>query len=329
MKRLSKLFTFVIIPEANQSVKRFTVSGYILVIVPSAIALLAICAAIFISLFSGNAAKLAHLQARLDLSQSGYEKSLQFKNDRIAALEADLTTLSAQADQIENKISEIAELESQLKEIVGIQSTDVHISSANSMPLSEGGQGGEEFSLMQSAEAFSLANRTGEEFDLLASLMDELKPSLEATKSAILKHQQLLDITPTIWPSDNRKITSTFGVRRDPISGRSAVHNGLDIGGNRGDPIYAAADGVVTLSERTYPQGNNILIDHGRGIETRYLHLNARHVEVGDKVHKGQLIGELGNTGRSTGPHLHYEVIVNGTHVDPKPYIQEDREERE
>lgn len=331
MKRLSNKFTFVIIPEANanQSVRRIRLNGYIVILVPSVIALIAICAALFIIMFSNSASQISNLQAQLDVSASGYEESLQGKNDRIANLEADLSSLSVQAAKIESKIAEISLLEKQLQDIAGIQSSDVTISSAASVPLGEGGQGGEEFNLRVSATQPSLATRTEQEFEQLSAQIDELKPSLEETKAAIVAYKKILDITPTIWPADNRKITSTFGIRRDPISGRSAAHSGLDIGGNRGDPIYAAADGVVTLSERTYPQGNNIIIDHGRGIETRYLHLNERLASVGDKVKKGQLIGELGNTGRSTGPHLHYEVIVNGKHVDPMPYIREDREERE
>ncbi|MDF2837390.1 MAG: hypothetical protein K0Q63_3030 [Paenibacillus sp.] len=329
MKRLSKQFTFVIIPEANQSVRRIRLRGYLLILVPSVIALISICAALFVILFSNSASVIAKLEGRLDASASGYEQSLQGKNDRIATLEADLSALTAQAEQIETKMVEISQLEKQLQEIAGIQATDVTISSAESVPLGEGGQGGEEIDLPATTEEASLPADTKQQFDQLSAQIDELKPSLESTKAAILKYKQILDITPSIWPADNRKITSTFGIRRDPISGRSALHSGLDIGGNRGDPIYAAADGVVTLSERTYPQGNNIMIDHGRGIETRYLHLNERLANVGDKVKKGQLIGELGNTGRSTGPHLHYEVIVNGNHVDPMPYIREDREERE
>lgn len=331
MKWLSKQFTFVIIPEANQSVRRIRLSGLILALVMAVIALLAVSAALFITLFGSSTAKLANLEAQLDAAQSGHEQTLRDKNDRIAMLEADLTSLSAQAEQIATKMDEIAQLEQQLKEIAGIQTSesDIHMFSADSVPLGEGGQGGEEFDLPAEVSQAALASRTEQEFDQLSSLMDELKPSLVATKAAVLKHQQMLDITPTIWPADNWKITSTFGVRRDPFSGRRALHSGLDIGGNRGDPVYATADGVVTLSEQKYPHGNNIMIDHGRGIETRYLHLNERLVQVGDKVKKGQLIGKLGNTGRSTGPHLHYEVIVNGTHVDPMPYIQADREERE
>lgn len=326
MKWMSKRFTFVVIPDANQSVQRYSVSGLIIVLIPALIILLAICSALFIVLFSGQASNLKEVKHQLSLSESGYEEQLKDREDTIAALEADVTALSAQAKHVETKMSEIAELELQLKEIAGIQESEVRISSGG-ITVEEGGQGGEELLLPEELND-ALAAETLQELSSMALQMDEMKPSLEATKEALLKHQRILEITPTIWPADSRKITSTFGVRRDPFTGRAAVHSGLDLGGSRGDPIYAAADGVVTLSERTYPHGNNILIDHGRGIETRYLHLNKRLVEVGAKVKKGDLIGELGNTGRSTGPHLHYEVIVGGEHVDPMPYLQEDREEK-
>jgi len=326
MKWMSKRFTFVVIPDANQSVQRYSVSGLIIVLIPALIILLAVCSALFIVLFSGQAGNLKEAKHQLSLSESGYEEQLKEREDTIAALEADVTALSAQAKHVETKMSEIAELELQLKEIAGIQESEVRISSGG-VTVEEGGQGGEELLLPEDLND-ALAAETLQELSSMALQMDEMKPSLEATKEALLKHQRILEITPTIWPADSRKITSTFGVRRDPFTGRAAVHSGLDLGGSRGDPIYAAADGTVTLSERTYPHGNNILIDHGRGIETRYLHLNKRLVETGDKVKKGDLIGELGNTGRSTGPHLHYEVIVGGEHVDPMPYLQEDREEK-
>ncbi|REK71391.1 M23 family metallopeptidase [Paenibacillus paeoniae] len=325
MKWMSKRFTFVVIPDANQSVQRYSVPGLIIVLIPALIILLAICAALFITLFSGKASTLKDVKHQLSLSESGYEEQLKEREDLIAALEADVTALSAQAKHVESRMSEITELELQLKEIAGIQESEVRISSG--VTIEEGGQGGEELPLPVQAND-SLAAETLQELSAMSSQMDELKPSLEATKEALLKHQRILDITPTIWPADSRKITSTFGVRRDPFTRRAAVHSGLDLGGDRGDPIYAAADGVVTLSERTYPYGNNIIINHGRSIETRYLHLNKRLVEVGATVKKGDLIGELGNTGRSTGPHLHYEVIVGGEHVDPMPYLKEDREEK-
>lgn len=327
MKWMSKRFTFVIIPDANQSVKRYSVPALILILTPAVFLLLGICAALFIALYSGNASQMHHLKNQLAASKSGFEEQLESKNTEIAALEENVLALSAQAEQFENKISEITELEHQLKEIAGIEDSTVRISSGSA--AAEGGQGGEEIELeISSSTEPSLVSETMKSFSAMTAQIDEMLPSLESTKEAFIKYQHILDRTPSIWPADSRKITSTFGVRSDPFTGRAALHSGLDLGGDRGDPIYAAADGVITLSEQKYPHGQNIIINHGRGIETRYMHLNKRLVKVGDTVKKGQLIGELGNTGRSTGPHLHYEVIVNGENVDPMPYIKEDRKDQ-
>jgi murein DD-endopeptidase MepM/ murein hydrolase activator NlpD len=326
MKWMTKRFTFVVIPDANQSVKRYSVPALILILTLAVFILLGICSALFIVLNSGNAGQVQHLKNQLTASQSGFEEQLLSKDSEIAALEENLLALSAQAEQVENKVSEITELERQLKEIAGIEDSTVRISSGTA--VTEGGQGGQEIELETSISSNApLVSETMKSFSEMVSQIDTMLPSLESTIEAFVKYQHILDITPSIWPADSRNITSTFGVRSDPLTGRAALHSGLDLGGDRGDPIYAAADGVVTLSEQRYPYGNNIIIDHGRGIETRYLHLNKRLVEVGDTVKKGQLIGELGNTGRSTGPHLHYEVIINGENVDPMPYIKEDRKE--
>lgn len=324
MKWLSKRFTLVVIPDANQSVRRYSASGRLLVLIPSIVAALAVCSALFIVLYAGNRAEISDLSAQLATSREEHEQQLSTKNDYILSLESDLSVLAEQAKQIEIKMNDITELELQLKEIAGIDTSEVTISSA--LQTESGGQGGQEFPLPL-LEQGDLAKQTMDDFTTLSALMEDLKPSLEATKEAVLQYQHILDITPSIWPADSRKITSTFGIRRDPFTRRTSLHSGLDLGGSRGEPIYATADGVVTLSENTYPQGNNVLIDHGRGVETRYLHLNKRLVEAGDTVVKGQQIGELGNTGRSTGPHLHYEVIINGKHVNPMPYIKEDRKE--
>ncbi|MEK3882976.1 peptidoglycan DD-metalloendopeptidase family protein [Paenibacillus sp. PL2-23] len=318
MKSLNARVKLVLIPDANRPVRHYNVPKVLFVATPALIILFALCSAIFILLNSSHLQQVEQLQEQLTLSEASYETLLQAREEQIAGLESDLASLSRQAAEVESKMTEIAELESQLKEIAGIEETVI--------PLSDG-QGGEEFALASTDAETSLVSETKESFLQMTSMIDEMKPSLESTKKALIGYQRILDMTPSIWPADSRRVTSTFGIRRDPISGRSAVHNGLDLGGNRGDPIYAAADGIVTLSERDYPHGNNILIDHGRGMETRYLHLNKRFVEAGARVKKGQLIGELGNTGRSTGPHLHYEVIVNGDHVDPMPYIKEDRKE--
>jgi Membrane proteins related to metalloendopeptidases len=327
MKWLSKRFTFLVLADANQSVRRYSATGLALTLAAAAAVLLALGCALFWYLFTDRSGAAKELQSRIDTLEAEYKNELAVKEELIEGLHSDLYVLSDQAKHLENKMAEITELELQLKEIAGIEEPDVRISSAASGgEAAAGGQGGEEIVLPELSDN-ELASETMRRFADLSKLMDELKPSLSETRQAVLEHQKLMDVTPTIWPTDSRKITSMFGTRSDPMTGRRTMHAGLDIGGDRGDPIYAAAAGTVTVSERSYPEGNYVVINHGRGLTTRYLHLNERLVEAGDRVQKGQLIGELGNTGRSTGPHLHYEVIVNGTPVNPMPYIKEDRKE--
>lgn len=117
------------------------------------------------------------------------------------------------------------------------------------------------------------------------------------------------------------KMTSGFGTRRWRRSGHSENHYGIDIAAPRGTPVHAPAEGVVTHSAWKGDYGNMVELDHGTGYTTRFGHLSQMDVEVGDRVMKGQIIGEVGSTGRSTGPHLHYEVRFNGTPVDPIDYL--------
>ncbi|MHA6722346.1 M23 family metallopeptidase [Sphingomonas sp. RS2018] len=126
---------------------------------------------------------------------------------------------------------------------------------------------------------------------------------------------------PSIQPVANLVFTSNFGVRSDPFRGTAAMHAGVDIPGKVGTPIYATADGMVLRAERAGGYGNLVELNHGKGIETRYGHLSKILVQPNTKVVKGQLIGLMGSTGRSTGSHLHYEVRVDGRAINPAPFL--------
>jgi len=118
--------------------------------------------------------------------------------------------------------------------------------------------------------------------------------------------------------------TSGYGVRYDPFRGSAAMHPGIDLAGPMGTPVYATADGVVDRSEwNNGGYGNLIEITHGQGIQTRFGHLSQRLVQAGQRIHRGQLIGLMGSTGRSTGSHLHYEVRIDGRPVNPIPFMQQ------
>jgi murein DD-endopeptidase MepM/ murein hydrolase activator NlpD len=127
-----------------------------------------------------------------------------------------------------------------------------------------------------------------------------------------------LKTLPTALPiQDNARVSSTFGVRLDPITHRPGVHEGLDFVGPVGTPVLASAAGVVTKSEWSGAYGNWVELRHAQGFQTRYAHLSQRKVAEGDKIERGAVVGALGNTGRSTGPHLHYEIIYKDAVINP------------
>jgi murein DD-endopeptidase MepM/ murein hydrolase activator NlpD len=126
---------------------------------------------------------------------------------------------------------------------------------------------------------------------------------------------------PSLWPVEGR-LTSSFGERVDPFNGEGAFHSGIDISVPYGTPVHAAADGVVTFAEVMNGYGNLISVEHGHGLSTRYGHLSAFAVTAGEHVHRGQVIGYVGATGRATSPHLHYEVRIQDTPVNPHKYLR-------
>lgn len=134
--------------------------------------------------------------------------------------------------------------------------------------------------------------------------------------------EQTVISIPSMQPVDKLVFTSNFGVRSDPFRGTAAMHAGVDIPGAVGTPIYATADGVISHAGRQGGYGNLVQINHGRGIETRYGHLSKILVADNTRVRRGQMIGLMGSTGRSTGSHLHYEVRVDGKPVNPVPFLQ-------
>lgn len=129
---------------------------------------------------------------------------------------------------------------------------------------------------------------------------------------------------PSRRPVDQMRLTSSFGTRNDPFNGRRARHNGIDIPGPVGTPIYATADGVIGRAQRLGGYGNYVEIEHGNAIQTRYGHLSAIAVASGQRVRRGDIVGYMGSTGRSTGSHLHYEVRIAGAPVNPVPFVAED-----
>lgn len=153
-------------------------------------------------------------------------------------------------------------------------------------------------------------------FGLLRTLLEGLETRLDVVRGNVEKRNALAAATPSIWPSHGW-LSSRMGLRTDPVSGGRDFHAGLDIAGDRGQPVYATADGRVTQRGYQGAYGNLLVLDHGFGLVTKYGHLSSYSVKPGDHVTRGQVIGRVGNTGRATGYHLHYEVLANGRLINP------------
>ena len=169
--------------------------------------------------------------------------------------------------------------------------------------------------------------KTWEEMDQLARSLYLQSKSLDELQQLSSDKEKFSTAIPAIWPIDRSKMRNkigAFGYRMHPVYRRWKFHSGVDMPGRIGDPIYATGDGVVEYIERSrarHGYGTQILINHGFGYKTRYAHLNKIHVAKGDTITRGQLIGDMGNTGVSTSPHLHYEVIYKRSHVNPINYF--------
>ncbi len=130
------------------------------------------------------------------------------------------------------------------------------------------------------------------------------------------RREALANATPSIWPTHGG-LTGFFGGRSDPFTGEPAYHQGIDISTEKGQPVYATADGVVDSAQYTGDYGNLVVVRHDFGLATRYGHLSKYHVVPGQSVKRGDVLGYVGSTGRSTGAHLHYEILVNGRLINP------------
>ncbi|MGV3580735.1 MAG: M23 family metallopeptidase [Methylophilus sp.] len=155
----------------------------------------------------------------------------------------------------------------------------------------------------------------------LVAAVDQRDDYQSLIESKVLQQSVLKDMLPNISPVSAGYNSSSYGWRIDPFNGQKAFHEGLDFPANEGASIRAAGDGIVTAALRTEDYGNIVKINHGSGLETRYAHASKILVKVGDRVAKGQVIAEVGSTGRSTGPHLHYEIRLNGSALDPRQYL--------
>jgi murein DD-endopeptidase MepM/ murein hydrolase activator NlpD len=153
-------------------------------------------------------------------------------------------------------------------------------------------------------------------FGVLRTLLQGLENRLRNVRKDVERQESLAAATPSIWPAHGW-LTGTFGGRSDPFTGEPGFHQGLDISTEKGQPVLATADGRVESASYTGDYGNLIVVRHDFGLTTRYGHLGGFAVKPGASVHRGDVIGFVGSTGRSTGAHLHYEILANGKLINP------------
>lgn len=156
----------------------------------------------------------------------------------------------------------------------------------------------------------------------LSQALDDREVQLDILSDLIQGEQVRKDATPAGRPVLSGWLSSNYGNRLDPFTGKRAWHNGVDFAGREGSDIFAVASGVVSWSGQRYGYGKMVEVAHGEGVTTRYAHNLENTVKVGDMVRRGEVIALMGNSGRSTGPHVHFEVFKNGRPVDPASYLR-------
>lgn len=244
------------------------------------------------------------LQAReLQHNEALLHSQIKLQQNIIQGLQTDLNALDQQSAALHSRMEQVCKMEQQLKAMLPASSGAVIPMPASSSPGKQAAANTSE----RLAQVTEMADRSSRDMALLLEEAGRIK--------------EKLDTTPTYWPSESIRITSAFGERSDPFHGAQTLHNGLDIAGSTGDPIMAAADGTVADSGYHYAMGNYIIIRHKHNLTTRYLHLSEILVEPGQAVGRGEEIGFMGSTGRSTGPHLHFEIRQGDIAIDPQTML--------
>jgi len=249
--------------------------------------------------------------ARIDFTQTGLQVQREEVSDLKDSTEHQLTGMKLKLAEVQGQILRINALGSRLVEQANLNPDEF---SFNELPAVGGPSNALDMDMKHQNSILIEIEAT------LASL-DDKSQQLEALESIILNHHITEQRYLTGRPIEAGWLSSYYGIRKDPFSGLPSMHKGVDFAGKEGSKVIATAAGLVTWSGQRYGYGNLVEINHGDGLVTRYGHNKALSVKIGDVVTKGQDIALMGSTGRSTGAHVHYEVIKNGVQQDPLPYV--------
>jgi len=330
-------YTLLIIPEDSDASSRVRLTIVPFLLAGAVFGLLVASAVILLALRSADALRIQALHKELAEAADAYEASLADREQSIALLKSEVLRLTEEAGAVRQKLEELDKLEAEIEAIVeialpgetnGLASTSAGRKTAVT-PLSyDVGVGGENHPVDEDGLAETEAYGSVELMTSLKYEAELLRARLAAKKEEADRVLDKLRMLPIAWPTDSTRLTSEFGLRSDPFTRRLARHSGIDLGGNSGDPVYAAGGGTVMESDYNQSRGHYIIIEHESGYKSVYMHLRKRLAGAGQKVEQGEKIGLLGSSGRSTGPHLHFEIWKDGQAVDPLPYLQLFKEEK-
>jgi murein DD-endopeptidase MepM/ murein hydrolase activator NlpD len=307
-----KYFTVLVLSNAESKVKKIKIPHNLLRFIFVIVGIMLAAAVILVSNVYITRNQLENKIVELER----IKEKINYKEVEVANLQEKSDEITAKTKILESYLSQVENLDKMVRDITGkggfqeqvaLYSNDLN---AN-VDLTEDPN---EIFYYDFADSENLDNINAILDDLIAKVPD-MSAKLTEDKQHMEDHIYMLDHTPSIWPTMG-VISSTFNDRRG-----SSTHGGLDIATNVGTPVKAAASGVIIFAGRNQGFGNEIIIHHGFGITTIYGHLNKINVTVGQEVEKGEVIAASGNTGYSTGPHLHYEIILNDGQVNPMNYL--------
>jgi murein DD-endopeptidase MepM/ murein hydrolase activator NlpD len=249
---------------------------------------------------------IASSYAKMLLKVSHYNQLLH-ENEQLEQLKDRYSRLEEVAKERDVQVASLGSIASEVSALYGLKSQPALVTGSQQQ--------------IEDAEVSSSLDQLGALRTSALTGAATVGISLGMTRNATTADWARASSSPSLWPVEGQ-VTGSFGERIDPFNGEGAFHSGVDISSAYGHPVIAPADGVVTFADFFGGYGKAIMIDHGHGVSTRYGHLSGFAVTSGQEVHRGDTIGYVGLSGRSTGPHLHYEVRINDTPVNPYKYLR-------
>ncbi len=245
------------------------------------------------------------------------EKELEIQTDEVIHQRRQIQKFATEINLLKDRLLELSEFEKQIRLIANINGDEIQTDL-----LGVGGSAPEDLNV--DLELQERHNQLIKDMHNQIKKLEDTSATQKSVFSKLLKdlkeQKNIMAHTPAIRPTEGW-ISSGFGYRKSPFTGKREFHKGVDIANRKGTPILAPAEGTVSFVGKKGSFGNLIVIDHGYGIITRYAHIEKITCKRGDIVQRGDVIAQMGNSGRSTGPHLHYEVRLNGVPVNPSKYI--------